>query len=868
LLEVIKPWKVLFASDDVRRKMNGYSRFRGSLKIQIMINGSAFHRGLAFASYLPLGDEQSNVGPIFNDGIFTTVGGVGIGQPNGAAYHSFNSAQGFYGSTIGYRRLVPLSQRQHIKLYPAVGQGGDMVLPLVFPHEYVPIDQWSTFDPLGGVEERAATIDNLGTLTLQSVGTLGFLGSNNPESVDITILASFDDDLELVAPTTYYLQAGDLVFQSGEPMSSNIRHARPSSLPSMSDWAGVVAKLGPAAARLMGFSNPPLLTSVDTVRVQNVPNMANTQLSARDEVLAADPASTLVATCDSLGGSDSDLLISNLAAKSSYLTAFVWPAVGPGSTTHSTLFRAYPSPAMSPTVVRLGGVSTVARYDQVLPIPMEWLSETYRLWRGDIVFGFEVITTKFQRGRLKVCFDPLGAMALDTDHTGKVYTKIFDISEGTEFEFVVPYMATTAWLSTQHSLDSIPDPASADARHNIVPSSLDAAGETMPPYNPATHNGLLTLQVLNTLTNDLDAYVMVTVRAGPSFELAVPCGLSEAISLQDQYFMQSSDWVLQSGDPVQDCYVGEKSSSIKDLCHRASPVGMFPLNTLNSTGASISGKSVVYEIPVTGVPRGVGYNGGDTQMAANSPLGPFYGLGSGAPVTFFHWFSSAFDSVRSSHRVQIHPLAMAGRGFDDNILVTVRRGIANMMTSNANLFDPAYTWLRNPLARVVYPLWSATTAGNAFVGVEQVMAVQDSASNIGKNGGSVHVPYQRNTKFTPTNSMYDFYRPVFNRSSGTLIGEPVYNTDFPNAGTYMCLLGKYFQPADTVQVFSAAAAVNGGTLLMTTSAGADMTVGRFCNAPTYFRSRRERTFTNASQLAMVPLVRDKFFDELVTTALS
>jgi hypothetical protein len=210
---------------------------------------------------------------------------------------------------------------------------------------------------------------------------------------------------------------------------------------------------------------------------------------------------------------------------------------------------------------------------------------------------------------------------------------------------------------------------------------------------------------------------------------------------------------------------------------------------------------------------------------------------------------------------------MAGRGSDDNVLVTVNRGIANTLTSNSNTFDPAYTWIRNPLARIIYPLWNCQAAGNAFTLHQEVMAVQNSASDIGCQGGSVHVPYQRNTKFTPTNSTYDFYRPVFGRPSGTLLGQPVYDTLFPNIGTYICLLSKYFQPADTVLVQSTSNAVIGGTVLMTTSAGSDMAVGRFCNAPTYFRSRQSRTFSNATQLPMTALVRDQFIDEMITTTL-
>lgn len=837
LKQIIKPWALLCSLPDVKKKMAGFARFRGSLKVQILINGSAFHRGMAYASYLPLGNEQTTSGGIFNDGVITTVHGVGVGQPNGAGYHSFSPAgAGFYDSIIGSRRLVPLSQRQHVKLYPSVGLGGDMNLPLVFPHEYVPIDD--KFLSSVDVPSRAATTDNLGTLTMQSVGTLGFLGSNSPEAVDITILASFHDDLELVAPTWFQLQAGDV-----EPMSSKISSAKPSRVPASSTWMGVASTLGPAVARLMGFSNPPLFTGVDSVRVQNVPNLANTQLSARDEVLAADPGATLLATCDSLGGSDDDLLISSLASKPSYVTSVVWNASGPLSASESTLFRAYPCPALSPNIVRSG--SSSVQYEQVIPIPMDWLSQCYRLWRGDIIFTFEVITTKFQRGRLKVTFDPLGGAPTDTDLTGKVYTKILDISEGTEFEFVVPYMATTAWLGTPHSVSLRPQLA-AGALNYIIPSALEATGDVFPIYDPSCHNGVLSLQVLNTLSNDLDAYVVVSVRAAPNFELSVPCSISPDVSLQDQFFLQAGDL-----DPIYSNYVGEKSVSVRDLCHRACPAAFPFFNATNYTYA--------FEVPAAGMPRGVGFNSGDVQMKANAEL---FGMGSGVPVNYVHWFSSAFDSVRTSHRVQITPVGCPNQFGRCSILVTVVRGISNFFLAGDNTTPgiSGHIRLRSRLAMTYIAQWGHLF-GNSLNPWGRVFPLADASTCLDTLGGSLIVPYQKNTKFSPSNCMYDFYRPVGVQGSGNLIGEPVFTANTP-AASFLCLLSRFFVPQDSVRVIGSWNSLAGGNLIATTSAGSDFSVGRFCNAPTFFRTRTDGTFLRGSNIALNVLVLDKIQDSV------
>jgi hypothetical protein len=377
---------------------------------------------------------------------------------------------------MGMRRLVPMSQRQHVMLYPNTSTGGEMVLPFIFPYEFVPID----------AELTAKTMEDLGTITIQSVGSLGFLGSNAPENVDITMLMSLEPDYELAGPTTFELQ-------SGEPNVADLRHVTSSAVPSMSGWRSVVEKLGPAVARIMGFSNPPLLNNVDTVRIQNVPNLANTQLSSRDEVLAAHPGTTLNATNDTIGGDESDMLISNLVKKDSILSQCYWKAVGAGSEVNAVLFEALVHPQLSPVVERVGTFS--GAYDQVVPVPMDWVSQPFKLWRGDITFSFEIVTTKFQRGRLRVSYDPSGDFS-DSNTFGRVYTKVLDISEETKFDFTVPYMAPSAWLST---LSTQFDPSFHgvnDTKQQVLPSGLDSTNESLYPYNPQCMNGKLRLTYL------------------------------------------------------------------------------------------------------------------------------------------------------------------------------------------------------------------------------------------------------------------------------------------------------------------------------------------------------------------------------------
>ena len=56
------PWRDFFDKSLVFEKMTGFARFRGNLKITVMINGSQFHVGTAYVSYLPLGNDNHTTG--------------------------------------------------------------------------------------------------------------------------------------------------------------------------------------------------------------------------------------------------------------------------------------------------------------------------------------------------------------------------------------------------------------------------------------------------------------------------------------------------------------------------------------------------------------------------------------------------------------------------------------------------------------------------------------------------------------------------------------------------------------------------------------------------------------------------------------
>lgn len=815
LSRTVYPWHAFFRLPLVRKKTNGYSRFRGSLKLQIMINGSPFHAGTAYAAYLPLGDERRNMLYTFNDGIITTVPATGVGCPNGATYHSFGSTSFFSGS-VGTRRLVPLSQRQHVRLYPGENAGGEMELPFVFPAEYVSMGPDFASANTTTSNDVAAC---MGSLVIQSLGNLTFLGDNAPDAADVTIYASLVPGFEMMGPTVYDAQS--------EPITGTLAHTEVASEPTRAVWSEVVSAVGAAAARAMGFSNPPVISHVDAVRVQGIANLANTQLSTRDEVMAMDPNAALVSSRGAIGDDD-EHLISQLAARESYLTAFSWPAVGAGSSSGSILFQASVSPVAAPTLSRTG-TQNVA-YEQVFNTPLSWLSEAFEMWSGEITYGFEVITTKFQKGRLVVTYDPLcadGAFS-STSRVGAVKSHIIDISENSKHEFTVPWCATSPYLQTGTNYTGLD--RTVAHRPTFAPAYFGASYAN-PNSSPMYDNGLIAVEVLNTLTNNLDARVIVTIKSY-KIKFAVPRSIPQNISLQDAFFAQS-EYVAQSSDV--DEYVGEKVQSIKDLCHRST------LITARSDVASHRGG--VLKVPVTGVPRGLGLNSGVAQIKN----GLLFAMGSSDQHSFYQWFASAFAAVRSSHRLQVRSSVGDNNGLVQgaSMLITVVRGVSNIIDATQASSDIAKPFLSRRLAETL-DAGADTNPSNLSVWNQEI-DFGDGMSCTGSEGGGILVPCMMRSKFSPTNQYYDYYRPIVGQASGSLLGEPVWSAPTGTETNTLNELAAYYTPVDSVAILGPIYKRYGGSFQIYTSAGSDLAFAYFTNAPCSFKVSSMGTYTRGAQ---------------------
>jgi hypothetical protein len=177
-----------------------------------------------------------------------------------------------------------------------------------------------------------------------------------------------------------------------------------------------------------------------------------------------------------------------------------------------------------------------------VPSSLFFLSNMFKLWRGSFVFTFSLNKTQYHTGRLLITHVPEQAtMALaypDITVPNLCKSALWDISETTTFEFVVPFIRVRPYCPRYSGIGTI----------SVVVE------------NP--------LNCPSTVSSSVE--MMVTVAGGDDWEVAQPTSLGfyQAPNQSNVYF-----W--QSGIEAAETCIGERVMSIKQLLLRMAPINVF-----------------------------------------------------------------------------------------------------------------------------------------------------------------------------------------------------------------------------------------------------------------------------------------------------
>jgi len=511
-------WYNFFSDTVIANKLQNYNFISCTLKIKVVINASPFYYGMAGLYYEPL--THLNTAKIV--------------------------------STVGYSgELVPLSQRQHLWVYPANSQGGEMTLPYFNNTKWLDITS-------------STDVTNFGEIRVKSVVPLYNANSVSGSNCDIQIYA-WAENVQLAGPTySAALQSTDQVDPKlskehiekeydDSPKISSIASsisraaAEVSVLPAPFGTvaAGVSYVTGAisSVASIFGFTNTPVVDDVQAFKNLPFHSFSSSEISTPIDRLTYDPKNILTERGDITGLTLGDELnIKNFCSRESYVTQFPWTSA---RSLDSVLFGG----VVHPAYMRRDGASN---YTWQM-VPMALPNFMFEYWRGTIVYRFRFICTKYHRGRVRITWDPKMDLTSFTGTKVSNYNRIVDLAEETDVSIEIPFLQKTDFLQT--------NPVAAEYYANAtIPAPVDG-------YD----NGQISVRVLNSQTSPiLSVY-------GKDMEFAGPRNIFNdftAYPLQsvDQYEDGKNSVELfqstKTPDDLNQLYMGENITSFYQVMKR------------------------------------------------------------------------------------------------------------------------------------------------------------------------------------------------------------------------------------------------------------------------------------------------------------
>lgn len=526
-IRAFEPFQVFISNPSIKNKITNFAFIRFDLKIRIITNASPFYYGALIIAWQPL----QNFKPL------TIV------------------------STSSNLDLIPFSQLPHVWLYPQENTSAEMTLPFICPVNYLRTGVVNDFRDMG-------TLKIINYTTLQS--------ANDAVGTGVTVqLFGWAENVKLVGPTNGLVLQGDEYSQGPiSKVASAVSSAASylTKIPIIGKFAKATEIGASAIGRisgLFGFTNVPQLGPIENFRPVAFPPMATVDNVFGLDKLTVDSKNELTIDPRVFGDDGSEnLSVRKFCEKESYIQSFIWH-------TTDSVDTLLCSAATHPTLRQFTGYGDGYTL-QIYTCPMAYMSQLFSFWRGDLIFRFVIVASKFHKGRLRFVYDPYGDATHDAsteDGSGAVViSQLFDLGVSNEFEVRIPYQQPTEW-------SKVPN---LDTGHYFFGPSTTAVHHT--PYYT---NGAWSIKVQTNLTAPVatsNVSVLVFVRGAENLEFAGPANTIEDALNRRVSFLAPQGEVIEAEinkeqEPTENTYLlymGEKLASAAALTKRMTLHSVLP----------------------------------------------------------------------------------------------------------------------------------------------------------------------------------------------------------------------------------------------------------------------------------------------------
>lgn len=420
-LEIYTPWETLLGLQPVICKAQNFAYMKAKMRISFKINGTGQHYGRLIAFWVPLGAGTISV--------FTT---------NNTSLH-------------------------HITLSPTSSDTQEMMIPFIYPEYYY---------PLGALNGRSDLPDpyDYGKIYLYPLVPLQTVGSTIP-TVNITIWANFEE-IELMGPieefnedvtkakqviaarkrkkeskySTLPYVATPHSFEGFLKSAANVVEGIPKTIAKVATSVEPVLDVGASVARgAMLLDKPNDCQASQHVRLE-YPDVTHVEGLSDVKSLGLRQANCVQPAYDLTGGSPNDMDISHVIQTPGVLDIISFTSTDvPGN-----MLAAYP---MSPATAKWD-VSSTNFISQ--PTFLSDMAVLFKNWRGSLRFKFDIVSSAFHSGRLRIFFSP-GTVVNTTltfdeiAQSSNTVNAIVDVKTDSELSLAVPWVMSKPLLNTDWS---------------------------------------------------------------------------------------------------------------------------------------------------------------------------------------------------------------------------------------------------------------------------------------------------------------------------------------------------------------------------------------------------------------------------------
>jgi hypothetical protein len=465
LYEFYYPLQKILDSVPVRNKLQNFQNILFELELDFEVASNPFLYGMLMINWVPYSKY---------DGILRDRGLI-------------------------YEDNVSASQRQKLFIDASTSSGGKMTIPFYWPSNYfnlvkddptsfgyLSVRQLNPLMHVSGVDQkvtvyiRARMINvKLHTSTTQTVGS----------QTEMSVQAKDESPSDKLSDTATRVAS---VAKSLRPVLGGYAIATEAAA---SSAAGIL--------RAMGLSHPKSKEMVHKFENRPLGNTSNYNVPSSALTLGLDEQNEVTIDPQVASLAEDEMSLQYIMQKECFIGTYDWDITDDVGTILAS-HRVHPFQFMKNAGLGEWHLS-----------PMAYIARMFQFWTGTIRFRFQIVCSKWHRGRLRIVHDPVYIGLVDDTTWQTNLQTVVDITDERDFTIDVKYVQGQMYCQTGTVSASPPSMwKKSDASDYTPPQLVDA-------------NGVLKVVVMNRLvipddTVSAPCHINVFVSAGPDFEVAVP----------------------------------------------------------------------------------------------------------------------------------------------------------------------------------------------------------------------------------------------------------------------------------------------------------------------------------------------------------